>query len=56
MKRELLGDLVELAKTCEFKINKLKDNEPFKQTTTREANSIGKKNRTDRKYKKSGEK
>jgi hypothetical protein len=28
VKRELAGDLVELARTCEFRLNKLKDKDP----------------------------
>jgi hypothetical protein len=53
VKRELLGDLVELAKSCEFKINKLKDGDFLKQSNAREGHSSGKRNRTDRKHKKS---
>jgi deoxyribodipyrimidine photolyase len=60
-KRELLGDMVELAKSCEFRLNKLKegkDPDILHPSAGREAYStITKKwSKTDKKERKSGEK
>ena len=55
VKREVMGDMVELAKTCEYKLNKLKDTKEESGRQTERFSST-KKYRTDKKSRNSVEK